>query len=482
MLDVLLPGRFKLDTISKTLWTCDTQTNVWCTDDTTFGTLLNRLKTHEVVDFLSAPTDFKTLLCGYKVDYFSKLKTSVSRTDTNHDSTFHETRDRSLAPGMLAFRNGKVLDLSGPEPALRDLAPEDHVSVTIERDLPEFDTLAGAWSDDAKYEELKVKLSKNFSDEVSMQQVLERLAWAVLHGRPNDCKFWLELAGTADGGKTMLLEVLAKVLPGMVKKTNISLFSTFESKKSSGPNEALAGLRGLRIAFAEEPSDGLVLDGAFLKDLCGGVQIETSRKYEHQISFDITFHGVFISNNDTPMDIKPREGTVEKRVGYRMLNRFAASGDTSIDNIHVFAREEGLRERIGRDYWLSTLRLLHEYYQQVLEHDFDTTDTVYKMNFPPPDVARGIQYYVDLYEVHEVGRGHKSCLGMPDIYSELENHGIGGEFTQQQFFSSGFKASMKAKIESWRAANDITGTGGPRIAKAPGGSGKDKFYGIRLPD
>ena len=68
---------------------------------------------------------------------------------------------------MLAFRNGKVLDLGGKEPELGDLVPENHVSVTVERDLPDFDTLAGEWSDDAKYQEIKAKLRKNFSNDAS---------------------------------------------------------------------------------------------------------------------------------------------------------------------------------------------------------------------------------------------------------------------------------------------------------------------------
>ena len=190
VLDVLLPGRFKLDTSSDTLWTCDTQTNVWTTKDTTFRTLLNILETHDVVDYLSEPMDFKTLLYGYQVKYFSELKTRMTSSLTNHDSIFYQTRDRSLAPGMLAFRNGKVLDLGGKEPGLRDLVPENHVSVTVERDLPDFDTLASEWSDDAKYQEIKAKLRKNFSDDASYRQVLERLAWAVLHGRPNAVKYW----------------------------------------------------------------------------------------------------------------------------------------------------------------------------------------------------------------------------------------------------------------------------------------------------
>lgn len=54
----------------------------------------------------------------------------------------------------------------------------------------------------------------------------------------------------------MLFTALAKCLPGLVMKISISLFSTAEAKKSSGPNEALAELQGVRLAYAEEPSQG----------------------------------------------------------------------------------------------------------------------------------------------------------------------------------------------------------------------------------
>merc|ERR1712185_856437 len=134
---------------------------------------------------------------------------------------------------------------------------------------------------------------------------MERLAWAIVHGKPNDAKFWIELSGPADGGKTMLLTALAKCVPGLVKKINIHLFSTGESKKSSGPNEALCELQGVRLAYAEEPSHNMELDGGFLKDLCGGVEISTSRKHQHQIRYETTFHGALIYNDDMALTIKP---------------------------------------------------------------------------------------------------------------------------------------------------------------------------------
>ena len=52
--------------------------------------------------------------------------------------------------------------------------------------------------------------------------------------------------------KTALLVALTKCLPGLVKKISKTLFTTGESKSSSVPNEALAELQGVRVAYADE--------------------------------------------------------------------------------------------------------------------------------------------------------------------------------------------------------------------------------------
>eukprot|EP00966_Prymnesium_polylepis_P183600 4255207-Prymnesium_polylepis.1 len=76
-------------------------------------------------------------------------------------------------------------------------------------------------------------IRKNFCDEASYRQVMERLAWAILHGKPSESKWWLELCGPADGGKTALLIALCNCFPGLVKKINKTLFTTGDSKSSS---------------------------------------------------------------------------------------------------------------------------------------------------------------------------------------------------------------------------------------------------------
>jgi hypothetical protein len=284
--------------------------------------------------------------------------------------------------------------------------------------------------------------------------VLECLAWAILHGKPNDAKFWIELAGPADGGKTMLLTAIAKCLPGLVKKVNISLFSTGESKKSSGPNEALCELQGVRLAYGEEPSHNIELDGGFLKDLCGGVEMSTSKKFGHQIRFETTFYSVL------------------------MMNKFAPEGDASIDDVTVFPAENGLRELIANNYWIPMLRLMHMLYHQVLTHGFNKDATDNAIDFPVDEEARGMDYWVSLFEVYVPSRG-EAGVGMKDIYSLLSPKGL-GMMPESTFYASSFKNLLHQKIKAFRATNGLPDQGTvPRLASPR--SGSMKFFGVRLP-
>ena len=463
IIEVLAPGRFKRDAFGS-FWSCCLVDNRWSTASDRYECMIFDMR-----EFLEEWADKP-----------EALKTYFMRDRAYYDPALHEKMDKTLEPGMLAFRNGEMLDLrDAKKPIVRKLDATDYVSVTgtIDRDLPQLDELNAKWASEQLYDELKEKISKNFSDEASVLQVMERLAWAILHGKPNDAKWWLELSGPADGGKTMLLTALAKCLPGLVKKVSISLFSTTESKKSSGPNEALCELQGVRIAYAEEPSANLELDGGFLKDLCGGVELSTSKKFGHQIRFETTFYTALISNNDAALPIKPNDAaTRAKRIGWRMMNRFAPEGDESIDDATVFAAENGLRELIAKDYWISMLRLLHELYHRVLQHGFDKEATDYAIEFPADEAACGLDHWASLFEVYAPARG-EGGIGMKDVYEMLMPHGIG--MTENDFYNSGFKALMLQKIKAFRAANGLADQGVvPRLARAARGS--EKFFGVRL--
>ena len=224
-----------------------------------------------------------------------------------------------------------------------------------------------------------------------------------------------------------------------------------------------------------------MLDSGFLKDQCGGVEISTSRKHEHQIRFETTFHPFLISNSDAPLNIQPNDvGVRAKRVGWRLMNRFADAGDPAIDDVTVFTAERGVRDLIGERYWIPMLRVLHELYHEVMQGGdtprFDTTESEFAMEFPALTEARGIQYYVDLFEIYEPLRGEDGW-GMQGIFLELK-HSHNLPYTEEQFYATSFRALLVQKIDAYRAAHSIAGSGGPRFARQS--SGGKKFFGVRL--
>jgi hypothetical protein len=220
-----------------------------------------------------------------------------------------------------------------------------------------------------------------------------------------------------------------------------------------------------------------------LKDLCGGVEMATSRKYGHLIRFETTFHVLFLANSDQALKADPNDiGMRKKRVGYRMVNRFAAEGDSVIDNVTVFADEKGVRNLIGDRYWISMLRFLHARYQEVLQRGFSQRTTEYRMDFPAPSEARGMDYYVNLFEVYDPPRGSLANYSMEELYQELNaSHNL--DMSEHDFYNSSFKVLLQQKImKTFRALHGMPDSmqGGPRYK--PPRSGSARFYGVRLLD
>lgn len=179
VVDLLLPDRFKRDSADG-FWSCATDTNTWSTSDSLFTELVRKLESHQ--DRIEKKNVFLQLVYAYSNERASKLKKELA--NIHGDRTFHEKLDRTLMSGQLAFRNGYLLDLSSTVPSFDSLTPEHYVSVTgtIDRDLPKYDDFCAKWHDDTTLEELERMIRKNFCDEASYRQVMERLAWAIRMG------------------------------------------------------------------------------------------------------------------------------------------------------------------------------------------------------------------------------------------------------------------------------------------------------------
>ena len=157
----------------------------------------------------------------------------------------------------------------------------------------------------------------------------------------------------------------------------------------------------------------MVLDGGWLKDLCGGVEMSTSKKHGHQIHFETTFHTFLISNSEGALMTTPNEpGLRAKRVGWRMMNRFADEGDSSISGATVFAAE----------------------HQRASTHKRWSLRSPFRRR--PPCGVRGMDYYVGLYEVYTPTRGEDG-VGMQVIYEQLKgSHNL--DIEAEAFFDSQF--------------------------------------------
>eukprot|EP00966_Prymnesium_polylepis_P117710 2721224-Prymnesium_polylepis.1 len=127
------------------------------------------------------------------------------------------------------------------------------------------------------------------------------------------------------------------------------------------------------------------------------------------------------------------------------------------------------------------LRILHElYHARALQHGFDATETPYAMEFPPAEVARGIEHWVAMFEIYVPARGAQAvaeAVGMQQIYNSLVPRGL--DTTEQQFTATTFRALLCDKVKAYCVANGLPEQGTvPRYARAA--SGSNKFFGVRL--
>ena len=183
VIELLLPGRIKTDAFNE-FWSCCPSDNLWSTDDLRWQRMLRHLREE----------------LGKWCERGDALKKYFAPEPDYYDRKLHKKMDKTLQSGMLAFRNGKLLDLSNLDRCkVRDLKPTDFVSIsgTICWNLPDKEEFLAQWNEsqmcndsqmyessqlyESEWDYLLKKIQKNFSDTASMQQVSKRIVWAILH-------------------------------------------------------------------------------------------------------------------------------------------------------------------------------------------------------------------------------------------------------------------------------------------------------------
>ena len=186
------------------------------------------------------------------------------------------------SPELLATANG-VVDLRSGR--LRPGMKTDYITRGLHHPyIP--------YSDCPRWEQFIREITCNNHDTAKF---LQRAIGYTLTGSVREQVFFL-LHGTGSNGKSVLLNIIGKLLEGFAKPVR---FNTFEENNISDAKRDLAELPGIRAVFASEGSSTKAIDTAIIKQVTGSEPITTSRKYGHPFTYKPQFK-LWLTTNNLP--------------------------------------------------------------------------------------------------------------------------------------------------------------------------------------
>lgn len=185
-------------------------------------------------------------------------------------------------PNLLAVSNGVVNLQSG---VLRQGFKTDYITRGLNH--PYIPT-----SDCPRWERFITEITLG---NMETAKFLQRAIGYTLTGSTREQVFFL-LHGTGSNGKSVLLNIIGKLLEGFAKPVR---FNTFEENNTSDAKRDLAELPGIRAVFASEGSSTKAIDTAIIKQVTGSEPITTSRKYGHPFTYKPQFK-LWLTTNNLP--------------------------------------------------------------------------------------------------------------------------------------------------------------------------------------
>jgi P4 family phage/plasmid primase-like protien len=182
-----------------------------------------------------------------------------------YKENFLEKLDRDIY--LMGFNNG-VLDLKTME--FRSGRPDDYVSMTAGYDWKEFD------DEDPEVIDCKDLLLKLFPNALIRRYAIEYLA-SILKGG-NYQKTFVMMTGDGDNGKSVLIDLLEKVLGDYMEKLPTTLI-TGDRTQSSGSTMDTELLRQKKYCILQETSKKDKINDGRLKELTGNDSFSSRAHY-----------------------------------------------------------------------------------------------------------------------------------------------------------------------------------------------------------
>ena len=138
-------------------------------------------------------------------------------------------------------------------------------------------------------------LDRIFKGDQEVMQFIQRLCGYCLTGRTDEQKFFF-MYGAGRNGKSVLIEVMMKIMGSLAVKSSTEVF--LKSRGQKHPT-GLAGILDARLVMATEIPSGARWDESLLKDFTGGEQV-AARKMRQDFSSKQPVGKVILSGNNQP--------------------------------------------------------------------------------------------------------------------------------------------------------------------------------------
>lgn len=149
---------------------------------------------------------------------------------------------------------------------------------------------------DATCERFEQFLLEVMAGDTEMVDYLQRaIGYSMTGDTREECLFFCY--GKGGNGKTKLFEVLRALYGEYSQQAD---FHTFLSRKSEGPRNDIARMRGARFITASEADGDRGFDGTILKQLTGGDTVTARRLYEESFEFRPQ-HKLWLAANHKPI-------------------------------------------------------------------------------------------------------------------------------------------------------------------------------------
>ena len=186
----------------------------------------------------------------------------------------------NCANGTIDLRTMEFREHS-PEDRLTKIAPVDY--------LP-----------NARSERFDRFIREIMSGDMSKARFLQKsVGYSVSGDTRFECMFFL-YGATTRNGKGTLMESILRVMGDYGKSVRAETLAQKHNPNSQSPSEDLARLAGIRLANIAEPSRGLVLNAAQVKNMTGNDTINARFLHENSFDFEPQFK-IYVNTNYLPV-------------------------------------------------------------------------------------------------------------------------------------------------------------------------------------